>query len=170
MKTVIRINNDYHSQASYQDWRDEINQLVNSNDFGVDVYCEISNDRLLNPVEEEKNYLSSKDDYKNVTCVTAKGYSQGDWQEYKLYHNCDENDKALKALVKLLERSFTHFNDYFVEKFERTEIDGKVFNAEPHDFTNIIVDWIEFPEKEDVLKAYNEIYGEDYDEVEFNLN
>ena len=55
-------------------------------------------------------------------------------------------------------------NDYWVEKFEQTEINGKKFNAEPHDHTSFCIRHIEFPEKEEVLEEYIEIYGKDFDE------
>lgn len=160
MKTIIRISADYQSTTSYDEFIETINNLVNE----MDVFCEIKNARCINVVEQQKEYTSNKEDYKNSTTIEAKGYSQGDWQTYVLYHNVDNNDENLKLLVSELEKSFTHQNDYSVEKFEQTEINGKVFNANPHDYTTFCIRHIEFPEKEDVIAEYNEIYGEDYDE------
>lgn len=161
MKTNIRISTDYYSQGAYSEFRDEINYLVNE---CIECYCEVKNNSLVNQVEEEKNYTSHKGQFKNKTIVEAKGYSQGEWQTYTLHHNLDENNDDLMRLVDELEKSFTHMNDYTVEKFESEEINGKVFNAEPHDYTNFSIRHIEFPDEDDVLKEYLEIYGKDFDE------
>jgi len=161
MKTIIKITNDYNAQLSWESRNEDINYIVNEE---VKCFCEVRNDRLINIVEQEKNYFSAKEEYKNRTVIEATGYSQGDWQTYVLYHNLDDDNKHIIDLVDLLEKSFTHLNDYWVEKFEQTEIDGKKFNAEPHDHTSFCIRHIEFPDKEDVLKGYIEIYGEDFDE------
>ena len=161
MKTIIKISTDYHSTLSHDEFLENIENIVND---GLDCFCEIKNDNLINVVEEKKNYFSAKEDYKNKTIVEAKGYSQGDWQTYTIYHNEKEGSNNLSMLVEELEKTFTHQNDYFVENFEQTEINGKKFNSEPHDYTSFCIRHIEFPEKEDVLKEYIEIYGEDYDE------
>lgn len=164
-KTVIRISNDYHSQLSYDIWREDIAMIVNEY---ADVRCDVANDRLINPIEESQNYVPSVDQDCQIK-VTAKGYSQGDWQEYTI-HYFAKDKKYVEQLAELLERSFTHQNDYQVERFERTEINGKTFDAAPHDYTTISVNWEEFPEEEEIKKAYDEQYGEDYDEIIFNLD
>ena len=166
MKTIIEINKDYQSNLSYDIFKEEINYLVNE----IDVFCEVKNDKYTNIVEEEKNYLGYKEDYKNKTIVNAIGYSQGEWQEYILYHNLDENNDILKTLIEELKKSFTHFNDYIVEKYEQEEINGKKFNSDTFDYTSFYIRHIEFPKKEDILKEYLEIYGKDYDEVIINLD
>lgn len=168
MKTVIRISTDYNGDCSIQERNDNIYNLVN--DGGIQVHCEISNDRIVNIVEDIKNYSTNREDFKNVTIVDAVGYSQGDWQQYSLYHNEDEDSQELGWLVDELKKSFTHYNDYIVEKFDREEINGKNFDADPHDYTSFCVRHIEFPDKEDVLKEYIAIYGEDYDEVEICID
>ena len=160
MKTIIRITNDYNGTLSYDNFKEDINYLVNE----MDIFCEVKNNNLNNIVEDEKNYAGNKDDYSKQTIVNATGYSQNEWETYVLYHNLEEDDRNLISLVKQLKRSFTHFNDYQVEKFERTTIDGKDFDSEPHDYTCLCIDFIEFPEKEDIIKEYNEIYGVDYEE------
>ncbi len=167
MKTIIKITNDYNSQLSYDERNEDINCIVND---GLDCFCEVRNNEFTNIVEEQKNYFSVKEDYKNKTIVEAKGYSQGEWQTYILYHNVEEDDNDLQWLIEELKKSFTHMNDYWVEKFEQTEINGKKFNAEPHDYTSFCIRHIEFPEKEDVLKEYVEIYGEDFDECIIEIN
>jgi len=160
MKTIIRITNDYNGTLSYDNFKEDINYLVHE----MDIFCEVKNNNLNNIVEDEKNYAGNKDDYSKQTIVNATGYSQNEWETYVLYHNLEEDDRNLISLVKQLKRSFTHFNDYQVEKFERTTIDGKDFDSEPHDYTCFCIDFIEFPEEKDIIKEYNEIYGIDYDE------
>ena len=161
MKTIIKITNDHYSTASHDEFLENVNYIVNEE---IDCFCEVKNDRLANIIEEQKNYFSHKDEYKNKTIIEAKGYSQGDWQTYILYHNLDDDNEHILSLVDLLEKTFTHMNDYWVEKFEQTEINGKKFNAEPHDHTSFCIRHIEFPEKEEVLEEYIEIYGKDFDE------
>lgn len=161
MKTIIRITKDNFSTLSYDMWKEDINYLVNE----IDLICKVKNDRFNNIVEDEKNYLGEISDYKNKSIVDAIGYSQSEWQTYILYHNLKEDDNLLNQLIEQLKKSFTHFNDYFVEKFEQEEINGKKFNSEPFDYTSFCINHIEFPEKNDVLKEYNEIYGIDYDKV-----
>ena len=169
MKTVIRISNDYDSNESYFQWREDINCIVNDN--GLDVHCEISNTRFINVVEEEKNYAfigSSKENYKNMVVVNARGYSQGDWQEYKLYHNCYKDDKPLKELVDLLTKTFTHQNDYLVETFKKVTVDGEDFLSEESEDFTMSIRWEEFPDKEDILSELKS-HGIEYDEIEFNI-
>ena len=167
MNTIIRISEDYMCSISHDQFIDEIDYLVNEE---IEVFCEVKNDRLINVIEEQKRYLSGKESFKNKCVVTATGYSQSDWQEYVIYHNEDEYSLSLQRLKDELKKTFTHMNDYAVEKFERTVINGKKFDAEPHDFTHFSIRHIEFPDKDDVLKEYLDIYGKDFDEVEFNLN
>lgn len=166
MKTVIRISNDYQSSISHNQWREDINYFSNE----IQVHCSISNIDYTNPVRENQTYTPSKADLPKVKIIEAKGYCQREWQEYKLRYACEDDNKNLVALIELLERTFTHKNDYWVEKFERAEIDGKNFDADPHDFEHFYIDHIEFPEKEDVLKAYIEIWGKDFDEYEITID
>lgn len=161
MKTVIRITNDYNSNEAYEDFINSVSSLLEE---APKVFCEVSNDQFQNNVERLKNYHSDPSEFRNKTTFTAKGYSQGDWQTFTLYHNCKEDNQYFSALVEELKKSFTHMNDYFVEKFERAEIDGKTFDAEPYDYTGFSIRHIEFPESEDVKEAYIECYGGDFDE------
>ena len=164
MKTIIKISKDYYSDLAYQSKVDDVNMIVNE----IDVLCEIKNDKFINLIEQEQRYSSEKEDYKNKIVIEAKGYSQSDWQTYTLYYN----EKDLKTpmhkmyfsdLIQHLERSFTHNNDYLVEKYEQTEIDGKIFNAEAHDHTSFCIIHTEFPENNDIIEEYKAIYGTDYD-------
>lgn len=165
--TVIRINNDYMSTLAYDDRNEDIAYLVNEE---LKVHCTASNKKFSNPVEQFQKADRSGENFKHVRTIVARGYSQGDWQEYTLRFNCNEDNQYLKQLVTHLERTFTHQNNYMVDKFERVEIGGKTFDADPHDFEHFYIDHIEFPEEEDVLKAYIDNWGEDFDEFEINID
>lgn len=169
MKTIVRISNDYNSRNAWHLWKEDIYYLVNDPD-GVEVHCEISNGNFINPVDSEKNYETSKDDYKNMIVVSARGYSQGDWQEYRIYHNHDEDYKPLLQLADLLTKTFTHQNDYEVETFKRIEVDGEVYDSNEREYSIFSVIHVEFPTKEEILEEYHAVYEHEYDEVEFNID
>jgi|14_taG_2_1085336.scaffolds.fasta_scaffold61917_1 hypothetical protein len=160
-RTIIKITADHYGTLAHEEFLDTVSCIVNN---GIDCFCEVQNSRIINVVEEQKNYISHKEVYENKTVVEARGYSQGDWQTYILYHNEKEGSNDLELLVSELERSFTHQNDYIVEKFEQIEVDGKTFNADPHDYTHFSIRDIEFPNSSDVIGEYLEIYGKDFDE------
>ena len=165
MRTVIRISNHYQSIGAHDEWCEDINYFANE----IQVHCSTSNSDYINQVSEHQTYTPSKADLPKVKRIEAHGYCQSEWQEYKLRYACEDDDKNLVALIRLLERTFTHKNDYYVEKFERDEIDGKNFDADPHDFTGVSITHIEFPDKEDVLAAYIDQYGKDFDEYEITI-
>lgn len=167
MKTVIRISRDHHGDGAYRCFVDEINYLVNEE---VNCYCEVADNSFINIVEQEKNYATSEGEFANKTIVDAIGYYQGEWQRYTIHHNLEQDNDALHRLVCELRKSFTHMNSYIVEKFERTEINGKNFDAEPHDYTTFSIRHIEFPDEQDVLVEYTDIYGVDYDECIIEIN
>ena len=153
MKTIIEISKDYDNDFCYQTKVEDINYLVNE----LDVFCELRISDYINIIEQEKRYNSEKQDYKNKIIINAKGYSQSEWQDYILYYNENELNTPQKRmefsyLVKHLERTFTYQNDYIAKKYEQTEIDGKIFNSEPFDYTCFYIDDIEFPNNEDIKK------------------
>ena len=156
----IEITNDYNSELSYDIRNENIRYLLTE----LDLYCEVSNTNYINIVEDLKSYSSNKEDYNTFTTVEAIGYSQGECQRYKLYYNKDINKQYLKQLVTLLERSFTHQNDYFCTKKEILLLDGKEYET-TLDYTSFCINTIEFPEAKDIIKEYTEQYGEDYDKI-----
>lgn len=167
-QNIVRITEKYNSNLSSKIRNEKINYIVNKK---IEVLCEIKNNNLINIVEEEKNYFTNKDELKNKTVVYAKGYCQNDWQEYILFHNLNKDNSDLKELINILEKSFTHQNNYIAEKFERIEINGKIFDAEPHDTINFCITDIEFPNEDDVKERYNDDIGDDdYDEIIVELN
>ena len=162
MKTIIEITNDYNSNDSFDFYKENLQELTKD----MDIYVTVENNSYINPITDSYGEAENFD-YKLI--VSAKGYSQSDWQVYNIYHN-NKKDEKLEYLTELLERSFTHFNDYSVSKFDRQEINGKDFDAEPHDFTTFSITDIEFPSEEDVISTYNDIYGKDYDEVVVSID
>ena len=166
METILKIKQDYSGDLSYQCFTDEINYLVNN----IDIFCEVKNDNFINIVEQEKNSHSSKEQYENKTVVESIGYSQRDWQTYVLYHNLKQNNKDLICLCKELEKSFTHFNDYSAEIIKRTEIDGVLYESENIDSFSFCIRYIEFPDKKDILQAYNDEFGVNYDNYEIYID
>lgn len=164
MKTVIRITNDYQSALSYELRNEDIEYLLN--ELGDTVHVEISNSDYFNPAKTD----GDPEDFAKVKTIVARGYCKGDWQEYTVYYSCEDDNQYLQQLVQHLERTFTHQNNYWVEKFERATIDGKTFDANPHDYTSFCVTHIEFPSEDDVLKEYVDIYGKDFDEYEIKID
>lgn len=167
METIIRITTDYQSTGAYDEYVEDVTNLVNESN--IKVKCVVRNTDYRNVVEDVKNY-SDPDTFKNSVSFDATGYVQAQWQTFTLYYNCKDDNKYLKALIAELKKCFTHMNDYWVEKFERTTIDGKDFDAHPHDHKGFSMRDIEFPEEDEVLSRYNEIYGKDYDKAIVQIN
>ena len=168
-KTKITIENDYNSTLSYELSKGNIKYLLTK----LDLYCEIINNSFINIVEELQttNSYNCKSDYIDKLIVNATGYSQGDCQEYTLYYNKKETNKDyLKQLVGLLEKSFTHQNDYIAYVSELIEIDNKFYSSENTDCFGFCVNDIEFPEKENVIKEFKDQFGVEYDIIECNIN
>ncbi len=161
MKTGIIITNNYNSNYSYEQYREDINYFANK----IDLFCEIKNNNFSNIVEDEKKYISNKKDYNKITTIKATGYSQMDWQTYIIYHN--DNIDGFKELLK---RSFTHFNDYIAEKYEYIKKNGEIFKSNPYDYSSFSINYIEFPTEEDVKKEYLNLYGKDYNKITINID
>lgn len=172
MKTLLRISKDNFSNLSYDIFIEDVNYLVNE----LNVHCEVKNNKYINIVEQGKRYQSNIEDYKNKIMIEATGYCQSEWQKYILHYNENELNTPqqrmyFSSLVKQLERSFTHFNEYFCEKFEYIESNGKQYiENESFDSIGFIIDNIEFPTEEDVKNEYISIYGNDFDTIEININ
>lgn len=161
MKTIIRITPDYNASLSYDEWCDDISEIVNS----IDVHFEIDNRNFINrPRQLQKDHYHHTELLKQ-TIVNVTGYSKSDWQTYTIYHNLEDDNEQLLQLIDLLQKQFTHQNDYIVEKFEQVEVNEKVYTSDPHDYTSFCIRDIEFPNDEQVLNRYIEHYGIDYDEA-----
>ena len=168
-KTKITIENDYNGTLSYELSNENIEYLLTK----LDLYCEVSNNRLINIVEDLQKTTSynCKSDYTDKLIVNATGYNQSDWQKYILYYNKKETNKDyLKQLVDLLEKSFTHQNNYIAYITELIEIDNKFYSNENTECFGFCINEIEFPESENVIKEFNDQFGIEYDIIECNLN
>ena len=171
MKTLLKISKDNFSNLSYDMFIEDVNYLVNE----LNVHCEVKNKHYINIIEDNKRYQSSIEDYDSHVVIEAQGYSQSHWQTYILYYNENELNTPMQksyfeSLIKQLERSFTHFNEYYCEKFEYIESNGKQYiENESFDSTCFCIDNIEFPSEEDVKQEYIGIYGIDYDTIEINI-
>ena len=165
-KTEIEINIDNFGSLSYEYFKEAINELVNE----MDLLCEVKNDKFINIVEDEKRYHSNKEDYKNTFTVSAKGYSQSDWQEYIIYTNEDEESNNMVVLREHLKKSFTHFNDYSVNKYDIKTIEGEENRGEAYDYTTFCINYIDFPTNEEIEREYLAIYGKDYDSININIS
>ena len=170
MKTILTIREDVYSDQAYREFIEDINYLVNE----LNVFCEIKNNSKINIVEDEKRYLSSKDDYSDSVVINAVGYSQSEWQKYTIYYNeCELNTPKKRSyfdsLIDQLRKSFTHFNDYSCELSSQTTIDGVEFYSAPFDFTTLSIRSIEFPSESEIVEIYNNTYGENYDEIVVEL-
>jgi len=166
MKEQIKIviENDYYGEGSNMSYHDEIDYFVNE----MNIFAEIRNNNYNNIIEEAKRYSSDKEDYDSHIVVGSKGYSQGDWQDTIIYYNKDEvSENDLSNLTLLIERMFTHKHDYSVTKYSVIEYNNKKYET-IEDYTSFCITNTEFPNKEDIMKEYDAIYGEDYDLFEIN--
>lgn len=163
-KIHLKIEADYFSGSAHADYIEEINELVNE----INIFCVVKNSRYNNIIEDAKEYSSEIEDFTKNVIVEAKGYSQGDWQTYILYYN-DYSD-SLDRLIKALKKTFTHKNDYIVNKYEVITIDGEEYTSEIIDSTWFSITDIEFPENKDIIEEYNSQYGIDYDKIEIEIN
>lgn len=160
-KTLVKIVNDYNSDGAYQYWKEYLNELCNDNDFFVEIH---NNRNYINPV----NNLCNKG--VNSIEVDAIGYSQSDWQKYTIYYNDDKNN-VLEIIVSLLEKTFTHKNDYLAYKYEYTEVNGKIFvSPDFYDCEGFFITNTEFPNVNDVLNDYNALHYGDYDKIEICID
>ena len=170
MKTLIKIEKDNYSNLAYEQKIEDINLIVNE----IDVFCIIKNNDFENIVNNQRRYSTHKEGYNECISISAVGYSQSEWQDYVLYYNIDKEDKKqvayLASLVQHLERSFTHNNNYIASKINYVTIEGKTFETAAEDYSGFCIPWCEFPSEDEVLNSYLEIYGEDYDKAEININ
>ena len=156
-KTIVRIEPDYMSGTGYDEWSEDVNQLAS----GLDVSCTISNKEYMLPFDSGQDVES----YAHTLRVSARGYVQSEWQEYKLHYNSQSDE--LNALVSQLGKTFTHKHDYLASKHKAVTISGKEYTREAHDLTWFSISAVEFPEKKDVFREYVEIYGTEHDRIEY---
>ena len=162
-RTEVSIGIDYMSNLSYDYFIEDTESVASEIDF----FCEVSNSNFNNIIEK---YNSNQDDYKNTFTISAIGYSQGDWQDYIIQTNEEEFSDKINELRRLLERSFTHQNDYYANKYDTIIIDGEEFQGDAYDHTTFAINHTEFPDKEEVFNEYIAIYGNDADKITINID
>jgi hypothetical protein len=157
MKTTIKatIKNDYNSEDAYKFWKDDIRYFINLLDVNV-----IQNN--INYQDSFNDKTKAKEDYKNKKTINAIGYSKGDYLDYIIYYNkvSKEQKEDFKQLKTLLSRAFTHKNNYKIKTKEVLTIDGKIFETENTENFYFVIDYIEFPNKEDIEKESKNIIKE----------
>tara|TARA_R110002072_G_scaffold264865_1_gene423786 strand:- start:10 stop:537 length:528 start_codon:yes stop_codon:yes gene_type:complete len=160
---TLNISNDYDSSSAWDIYIEQIKYIVNE----LDVHCEIRNKKLINIVEQEQKYNTDINEYDNKIIIETIGYSQSEWQAYELYYNYfqSKEQKALfDGLVVLLKRSFTHFNNYYFELIESIIVEGKEYENNKYiENGGFFIDWIEFPNNDDILDAFKDEFELNYD-------
>jgi len=165
--TKVVIKEDYNSDLCYDIMNENICYLLTE----LDLYCEIKNNSFVNIIEELQTSKNYNNNYKDKKIVNAIGYSQSDWQEYTLYYNKDNVNKSyLKQLIKLLEKSFTHLNNYIAYVNELVTIDNKTYSSETTECFGFCVNKIEFPESENIIKEFDEQFDIKYDIIECRIS
>lgn len=161
-KTIkLEVNHDYDSGFAYELYKEDLLNCAED----LDIIVKNENWRIANVLKDWDQVVSM--DYKYKKAIICKGYSQGDWDTYTIYYK--EWNEQTQLLADLLERLFTHKNDYYVNVIEYL-ITGhrKII----HGFGFSITD-IEFPEHKDINEQIDEcLYNEGikYDEIVYNLN
>tara|TARA_R110002074_G_scaffold1973_2_gene11869 strand:+ start:684 stop:1184 length:501 start_codon:yes stop_codon:yes gene_type:complete len=164
-KIKLEVKNDYDSNYSWELYKDNLEDLLD----GLDVRVENSNTRNTNILEKVNSYRKGVE-YKNYIDVSCKGYSQGDWDDYKIYFDYSNDEfieefSRVEDVAKELEKLYTHKNDYWVQQIEVLD-SGHEKTLECLSFS--ILD-IEFPENSDIKYRIDEEMIK-YDEIEFNQN
>ena len=163
-KTKLVVKNDYESNFSWELYKDNLHDLL----YGLDVRVENENDRMSNVLSRVNSHIKASE-YKHYLSVDCKGYSQSEWDEYKIYFDYDkgfvEEISRIEDTLEELKKLYTHKNDYVVQKIEELD-SGHTKKLESFHFS--ILD-IEFPSNSDIKYRIDEEMIE-YDEIEFNQN
>jgi len=162
-KMKLEVSLDYDSDNAWDLYKDCILDMI----IGLDVRIDNSNSKNINIFEGVSNYKKGVE-YKNYIDVRCVGYSQSDWDEYKIYFdysNTSEEFKSIEGVAKELKKIYTHKNDYIVKQIEVLDSGHeKLLNT----FYFPIMD-IEFPNESDIIYQIDDELIE-YDEIEFKLN
>lgn len=155
---ILEVFKDYNSRNAYELYKDDLISLCEN----LDIRIENSNNKFYNILESVNSY-KKPNEYKKYITVSCKGYTQSEFDNYKIYFN-SYNDN-IKYLQSELEKLFTHKNDYIIKSFEVLETGHK---KEIEDYFISITN-IEFPENTDIKKEIQS-YNIDFDKIKFNNN
>lgn len=164
MTIIYSIEQDFISQNAWYMYLEDVQNLYKY-ELGEKVFITHENRSLagLGIAELDSNVEEEQlEEYDSKTIVTAKGYSQGDWEEYTLYYNeaelSEQELETLEILKVELSKLYTHKNDYSVTALEVREIDGKQWST-PYEVENGLfsITHVEFPEDEDIVQAFKEV-------------
>tara|TARA_R110002074_G_scaffold124129_3_gene260375 strand:+ start:2320 stop:2817 length:498 start_codon:yes stop_codon:yes gene_type:complete len=142
-KYEVKVKSDYESGFSWDMYIDYVKELA----IELDIAVHNSNRRMSNLLPSKK---IDTDGYHKSCIVGCKGYSQSDWDDYKIYYN--EESKELELLKEQISRAFTHKHDYWIETIETLESG----HSKVIDSCVISIDWIEFPDENDIKDAVRE--------------
>jgi hypothetical protein len=101
--------------------------------------------------------------------VSCKGYSQSDWDDYKIYFDYSNGEEEFDRVMDIaseLKKLYTHKNDYFVQQIEVLD-SGHEKTLESLSFSIMN---IEFPDESDIIYYIDDDLDIEYDTIEFNLN
>lgn len=157
-RIILEVQNDYDSNWAWEMYIDNLKCIAEE----LDIRVENENRRNTNILESINSYKKGVE-YKNYIDVRCIGYSQSEWDNYKIYFD-DLNDD-IKYIAEELKRIYTHKNDYYVKQIEELD-SGHQKTLDSFSFS--ILD-VEFPENKDIKYRIDEEMIE-YDEIEFNQN
>jgi len=163
-KIKLVVKNDYDSDCSWMLYVEDLHYLLE----GLDVRVENSNTRNTNIVEKVNSYKKGVE-YKNYIDVSCKGYSQSDWDDYKIYFDYSNGEEEFDRVMDIaseLKKLYTHKNDYFVQQIEVLD-SGHEKTLESLSFSIMN---IEFPDESDIIYYIDDDLDIEYDTIEFNLN
>ena len=158
-KYVVILINDYDSVFSWYMYLDYVRDLASEIDIAVH-----------NRNRSMSNILPSKkidtDGYHKSCIVGCTGYSQSEWDDYTIYYN--EESKELELLKEQISMAFTHKHDYCIEAIETLESGHSMVI----DYCIVSIDWIEFPDENDIKDVVREsgIQIVDNDLLTWNFN
>tara|TARA_R110000851_G_scaffold131743_1_gene265982 strand:+ start:850 stop:1491 length:642 start_codon:yes stop_codon:yes gene_type:complete len=139
-KYEVEVKVDYDSQFAWEYYKDDLIYLSEE----LDIAVHNSNRRMGNVLPNKK---IDTDGYHKSCIVGCTGYSQSEWDDYKIYYN--EESEELDRLKEELSKVFTHKHDYQVDTIE--VLDSGHSMVIESDSVSIM--HIEFPEEDDVKAA-----------------
>lgn len=150
----ITITTDNDNFLVWEDYKEHAQYLFD--EIKTNVHIEQKGNNYQKLIHSE----DAHDSYKYHMDISAKGYIQCDWLDFKLYYD-DYDDLYLQLLIDHLKKYFTHKNSYLAEVCEVETINGKTFVSEDKEYFGFHIDHVEFPSEDDVKKMYIDSFGID---------